>query len=113
VLVPSLRTVGNIVTGDDLQTQVIINCGALSCLLHLLKTSQKKSIKKEACWTISNITAGARRCFCSPCSSACPAWLQERKVMNGQECAAYVFNYVVHTAYQLSCLTKAEHFVRC
>ncbi|KAL1059694.1 hypothetical protein V6Z11_1Z015500 [Gossypium hirsutum] len=34
VLIPSLRTVGNIVTGDDLQTQ------------------------KEACWTISNITAG-------------------------------------------------------
>ncbi|KAK9915388.1 hypothetical protein WJX75_008550 [Coccomyxa subellipsoidea] len=60
VLVPALRTVGNIVTGDDLQTQVIINCGALSCLLHLLKTSQKKSIKKEACWTISNITAGTK-----------------------------------------------------
>lgn len=60
VLVPALRTVGNIVTGDDLQTQVIINCGALGCLLHLLKTSQKKSIKKEACWTISNITAGTK-----------------------------------------------------
>ncbi|EIE22441.1 importin alpha [Coccomyxa subellipsoidea C-169] len=60
VLVPALRTVGNIVTGDDLQTQVIINCGSLSCLLHLLKTSQKKSIKKEACWTISNITAGTK-----------------------------------------------------
>ena len=66
MLVPSLRTVGNIVIGDDLQTQVIINCGALSCLLHLLKTSQKKSIKKEACWTISNITAGARRRGCAP-----------------------------------------------
>ncbi|KAK7850766.1 importin subunit alpha-2 [Quercus suber] len=37
VLIPALRTVGNIVTGDDMQTQ---------------------SIKKEACWTISNITAG-------------------------------------------------------
>lgn len=97
VLVPALRTVGNIVTGDDLQTQVIINCGALGCLLHLLTTSQKKSIKKvsfmsehlavsgpdihalktchnlppcslriclrseqEACWTISNITAGTK-----------------------------------------------------
>jgi Armadillo/beta-catenin-like repeat len=49
VLVPALRTVGNIVTGDDLQTQVIINCGALGCLLHLLTTSQKKSIKKVCC----------------------------------------------------------------
>ena len=58
MLVPALRTVGNIVTGDDLQTQVIINCTALPCLLNLLQTSHKKSIKKEACWTISNITAG-------------------------------------------------------
>jgi importin subunit alpha-6/7 len=58
--VPALRTVGNIVTGDDMQTQVIINCDALSCLLALLQTSHKKSIKKEACWTISNITAGTK-----------------------------------------------------
>ena len=50
MLVPALRTVGNIVTGDDLQTQVIINCGALGCLLHLLTTSQKKSIKKV--WSV-------------------------------------------------------------
>ncbi|KAL6781622.1 IPA1 [Auxenochlorella protothecoides x Auxenochlorella symbiontica] len=60
VLVPALRTVGNIVTGDDSQTQTVINSGALSCLLVLLTSSQKKSIKKEACWTISNITAGTR-----------------------------------------------------
>lgn len=60
VLVPALRTVGNIVTGNDMQTQVIINCGALACLLNLLMTNHKKSIKKEACWTISNITAGTK-----------------------------------------------------
>lgn len=58
VLIPALRTVGNIVTGDDFQTQVIINCSALPCLLNLLREQHKKSIKKEACWTISNITAG-------------------------------------------------------
>jgi len=58
VLVPALRTVGNIVTGDDVQTQIIINCAALPCLLRLLTEQHKKSIKKEACWTISNITAG-------------------------------------------------------
>ncbi|KAH6823867.1 importin alpha isoform 1 [Perilla frutescens var. hirtella] len=60
VLIPALRTVGNIVTGDDVQTQVIIENGALPCLLNLLKQNYKKSIKKEACWTISNITAGNR-----------------------------------------------------
>ncbi len=47
MLVPALRTVGNIVTGNDMQTQVIINCNALSCLHNLLVTNHKKSIKKE------------------------------------------------------------------
>ncbi|CAA0816772.1 Importin subunit alpha-1, partial [Striga hermonthica] len=60
VLIPALRTVGNIVTGDDIQTQYIISYNALPCLLKLLSESHKKSIKKEACWTISNITAGNR-----------------------------------------------------
>ncbi|XP_062198232.1 importin subunit alpha-1b-like isoform X2 [Phragmites australis] len=58
ILVPSLRVVGNIVTGDDAQTQCIIDHQALPCLLNLLVTYQKKIVKKEACWTISNITAG-------------------------------------------------------
>ncbi|KAK9215285.1 hypothetical protein WN944_007289 [Citrus x changshan-huyou] len=60
VLTPALWTVGNIVTGDDFQTQCIINHGAVPCLLALLIHNHKKSIKKVACWTISNITAGNR-----------------------------------------------------
>lgn len=47
-------------TGDDIQTQVVLNCSVMHCLLHLL-TSPKESIRKEACWTISNITAGNRQ----------------------------------------------------
>jgi importin subunit alpha-1 len=38
--------------------QFVINNQALPCLLALLTRNHKKSIKKEACWTISNITAG-------------------------------------------------------
>ena len=57
VQTPALRSVGNIVTGDDIQTQIIINQGALPALLFLLG-STKDGIRKEACWTISNITAG-------------------------------------------------------
>lgn len=57
VKTPALRTVGNIVTGDDLQTQVVLHCGVLQQILHLLSNA-KRNIRKEACWTISNITAG-------------------------------------------------------
>jgi len=57
VKTPALRTVGNIVTGDDIQTQMVIDCNVLPCLLALL-VNPKKGIRKEACWTISNITAG-------------------------------------------------------
>ena len=39
-------------------SQCIISHQALPCLLNLLTNNYKKSIKKEACWTISNITAG-------------------------------------------------------
>lgn len=38
--------------------QCIINHQALPYLVNLLSGNYKKGIKKEACWTISNITAG-------------------------------------------------------
>ncbi|CAI9109256.1 OLC1v1009043C1 [Oldenlandia corymbosa var. corymbosa] len=60
ILVPALRTVGNIVSGKDIQTQTIIDYQGLPCLLNLLTQNPKKSITKEACWAISNITAGSK-----------------------------------------------------
>jgi len=57
VQTPALRTIGNIVSGDDNQTQLVLNCSILPCLLILLN-SPKKTIKKETCWTLSNIAAG-------------------------------------------------------
>ncbi|XP_016843411.1 importin subunit alpha-7-like [Nasonia vitripennis] len=53
----ALQAVGDIVTGDDMKTQVNLNCSALTCLLHLLGQS-RESIRKEACWMVSNIIAG-------------------------------------------------------
>lgn len=38
--------------------QFVIDNQVLPCLYQLLTQNHKKSIKKEACWTISNITAG-------------------------------------------------------
>ncbi|KAE8734114.1 Importin subunit alpha-1b [Hibiscus syriacus] len=56
---PALRTVGNIASGDDVQTQVISH-QALPCLLKLLSNNYATSVKQEACRTISNITSGNR-----------------------------------------------------
>ncbi|KAJ1476298.1 armadillo-type protein, partial [Baffinella frigidus] len=70
VKTPALRTVGNVVTGDDNQTQLVINCSVLPPLLSLLGNvlpcllsllgNERKGIRKETCWTISNITAGSK-----------------------------------------------------
>uniref|UniRef100_A0A8B9KRC9 Importin subunit alpha n=1 Tax=Astyanax mexicanus TaxID=7994 RepID=A0A8B9KRC9_ASTMX len=56
-LTAALRAVGNIVTGTDEQTQVVLNCDVLSHFPNLL-THPKEKINKEAVWFLSNITAG-------------------------------------------------------
>lgn len=57
ILTPALRAVGNIVTGNDVQTDSIIAAGGLQCLGPLLQ-HKRINVVKEAAWTISNITAG-------------------------------------------------------
>ena len=57
IQIPALRSIENIVSGDDLQTQLVITSGALPALLSLL-SSPEDEIRNEACWAISNITAG-------------------------------------------------------
>ncbi|CAO2630547.1 Importin subunit alpha-8 [Lemmus lemmus] len=59
LITPSLRTMGNIVTGTDLQTQMAINAGMLKVLGQLLR-HPKSSIQKEAAWAMSNVAAGPR-----------------------------------------------------
>ncbi len=54
---PALRAIGNIVTGTDEQTQVVLDAGALKVFPQLLR-HKKPNIQKEAAWTLSNITAG-------------------------------------------------------
>ncbi|CAL8102364.1 unnamed protein product [Calicophoron daubneyi] len=54
---PGLRVVGNLVIGDDDQTQEVIEAGLLSFVPALLN-HEKSAVVKEACWMVSNITAG-------------------------------------------------------
>ncbi|KAL9647830.1 hypothetical protein ABK040_008105 [Willaertia magna] len=58
IITPALRTIGNVATGNDVETQSLLDVGALTVLTSCL-SQQKKSIRKEAAWTISNITAGS------------------------------------------------------
>eukprot|EP01084_Bolivina_argentea_P265573 450212_1 len=60
---PALRSIGNIATGSDMNTDNVINCGVLLKLKKLLSSdiTSPNSMKREICWTISNITAGPEK----------------------------------------------------
>lgn len=55
----ALRAIGNIASGNTLQTQVVLNCSVLPPLLKLLD-SGTESIRRNVCWTLSNIAGGDR-----------------------------------------------------
>ena len=59
IIEPALRACGNIATGTDLQTMVLLQSGVLGPLQKVLQ-SAKKQHKKEALWLISNVTAGTQ-----------------------------------------------------
>lgn len=57
VVTPALRTVGNVLAGDDEQTQRCLDLNVVVYLGQLLSSSNPL-IVKEAAWCLSNITAG-------------------------------------------------------
>ena len=57
VVSPALRTVGNVLSGDDVQTQMCIDLNVLDYLDALINSSNT-AIVKEATWCLSNIAAG-------------------------------------------------------
>jgi importin subunit alpha-6/7 len=59
LVIPALRLVGNISTGSESQTNELLNNHVLALLLRLLDHS-KRAVRREACWTLSNICAGTR-----------------------------------------------------
>jgi hypothetical protein len=54
----SLRVIGNILSGDEIQTQAVLDAGILPLFKDLLTSPGRAEFKKEVCWSISNITAG-------------------------------------------------------
>ena len=76
VQTPALRTVANLVTGDDQQTDIVLALNpfeAMKTLPHGIDNmslshppwtrcqSTKSKIRQECCWMISNVCAGTLR----------------------------------------------------
>lgn len=59
VVTPALRVIGNLISGSDKCTQVAIDNGALRAIVPLFN-NQKRTIRREACWAVSNIAAGTK-----------------------------------------------------
>lgn len=57
IQLPTLRVIGNVVSGNAKQTQKVIEMGGLDYLRRAL-LHEKKSMRKETCWIISNLAAG-------------------------------------------------------
>jgi len=55
-----LRYLGNLISGPDDITQMILNAGLLKYLSIFLSKGSLDTIIKEVCWIISNITAGTQ-----------------------------------------------------
>jgi len=59
---PIIRLLGNIVTGTEQQTDMIIQMGFLKFMSQIFYSYQNKNlprIRKEICWLLSNVTAGS------------------------------------------------------
>mmetsp|Transcript_2570 Transcript_2570/g.3748 ORF Transcript_2570/g.3748 Transcript_2570/m.3748 type:complete len:565 (-) Transcript_2570:210-1904(-) len=58
LITPIVRIFGNFVSGNELQTQAVIDAGIFSVANDLLHHGRRK-IRKETCWLLSNIAAGS------------------------------------------------------
>ena len=52
IITPALRVIGNIVSGDDTQTQIMIDSGCIIPLGHAVMCDQPH-LRKEGCWALS------------------------------------------------------------
>lgn len=57
VMQPAMRILGNVITGTAEQTQAAVDAGIMEALVPLLK-ADRANVRREACWTASNLAAG-------------------------------------------------------
>ena len=56
-MIPSLRTLRNLITGTDQQTKEVLSAGTLDKFFELLG-HKKRNVRRETCWALSSVTAG-------------------------------------------------------
>jgi hypothetical protein len=56
--IPTIRVIGNISSGNDAQTEMLISSGFLDYALTLLN-NKSTNIQKDTCWALSNVCAGS------------------------------------------------------
>eukprot|EP00798_Chlamydomonas_sp_ICE-L_P011082 gene11082-18691_t len=55
---PSLRIFGNLCSGSNDATQMVVDARGIPAVIACLLATQRETIKKECIWTLSNISAG-------------------------------------------------------
>ncbi|KAL0219419.1 hypothetical protein P9112_005072 [Eukaryota sp. TZLM1-RC] len=58
VQTPALRALGNILTGNDRQSDFVIDQGLLPRIKHIV-VNGRPAVQREAIWALSNVTAGS------------------------------------------------------
>lgn len=60
IVLPALRSLGNIASGSEMQTQVLIDCNfAVALSIIIQKKFEVNNLNKELCWVLSNLFAGS------------------------------------------------------
>jgi len=59
LLIPTLKTIGNIFAGEDEDSQILLNTGIIGGLYHCLE-NEHHIVRKNAAWVYSNILAGTQ-----------------------------------------------------
>ena len=113
-IVPAaLYSVGNIVIGTDMQTQVIVDCDPIFSAFHSLLTDKEQTHFKVVCWIISNIAAGNRNQIQTVINSKiCPivlAHLANTSFIEVQQEAAWVFRQGINRS--RTSLDQLDYFV--
>ena len=109
----ALRCIGNICTGTDAQTQIVIDAHLLPVLRHLL-AHDEPDVQKEAAWTLSNICAGTHAQIQALVQSELVVQLVQvlkRQVLKPSvllEVTWAIFNYTCHAD-----ATQMAHLIEC